>query len=77
MLTWQLEFHRTDKELARQSTKNISLSNKHSVNIVSSYKDWVKDVANSVPEEYRDIVVKDAENYIKEARDAGLEAHTH
>ena len=77
MLSWQLEFHKN--LVTKQETKilDASLSNRHSVNILSSYKDWVHDTALTVPEEYRDIVVKDAEQYLKEARDANLEGHTH
>lgn len=79
MLTWQLEFQRGENAKADDSNREkMSLSNKHSVNILSSYKDWVKSVADSVPEEYRDVVVKDAEHYIKEAREAGLDiSHGH
>lgn len=80
MLSWQLEFPRTDKEktVATTSTKDMSLSNKHSVNVLESYKGWVKETAKSVPEEYRDTVVKDAEEYIRQAREASFqEGHSH
>jgi DNA repair exonuclease SbcCD nuclease subunit len=80
MLSWQLEFPKSDRiEKDKVSSKNeLSLGNKHSVNILSSYKDWITNVAKSVPEEYRDTVVKDAEEYIREARDKGFEeGHSH
>lgn len=77
MLTWQLEFQRSTEKLTSTTKEQMSLSNKHSVNVLSSYKEWVTGVAQSVPEEYRDVVVKDAEAYIKEAREAGLDVHTH
>jgi DNA repair exonuclease SbcCD nuclease subunit len=80
MLMWQLEFPKSDKVNKDDisTKKDMSLSNKHSVNILSSYKEWIGDVAKSVPEAYRDTVVKDAENYIREARDKGFEeGHSH
>lgn len=77
MLTWQLELTRSTEKTVSSTKEQMSLSNKHSVNVLSSYKEWITDVAVSVPEEYRDLVVKDAEQYIKEAREAGLDVHTH
>lgn len=81
MLSWQLEFSFPDKDTTKKtSTKNnLSLSSKHSVNVLESYQGWIKDAASSVPEEYRDNVVKDAEAYIREARETGLnkQGHTH
>lgn len=80
MLSWQLEFPKSDKLATAQEKRkqtDISLGNKHSVNILSSYREWITDEANKVPEEYRDAVVKDAENYIKEAREKGFDAHGH
>lgn len=76
MLVWQLEFQRNLVKKEEQKV-NASLSKKHDVNILTSYKDWVSDVAKTVPEEYRDVVVKDAENYLREARDISLEGHAH
>jgi DNA repair exonuclease SbcCD nuclease subunit len=80
MLTWQLEFFRPEKDKTAEPTKKgeMSLGNKHSINVLESYKGWVKEVAQSVPEEYRDTVVKDAETYIKEARESSFqEGHGH
>lgn len=81
MLVWQLEFPRVDKETVKKaSTKgDLSLSTKHSVNVLESYQGWIKDAATSVPEEYRDVVVKDAETYIRDARENGFskEGHAH
>lgn len=76
MLSWQLEFPRSDKTKGSDGSvddeSRMSLGNKHSINVLASYKDWVKSVSDTVPEEYRDVVVKDAEQYIKDAHEAGL-----
>jgi exonuclease SbcD len=81
MLLWKLEYPATDKEDVKTlSSKNdLSLSTKHSVNVLESYQGWVKEAAESVPEEYRDVVVKDAEEYIKNARENsfGKDGHSH
>lgn len=76
MLVWQLEFQRN---LIKQEEQKVqaSLNKGRDVNILTSYKTWVSDIAKTVPEEYRDVVVKDAENYLREARDISLEGHTH
>lgn len=76
MLVWQPEFQ---KNLVTNEERKVkaSLKKSHAVNILSTYKDWVNDTAKSVPEEYRDSVVKDAEQYLKEARDISLEGHSH
>jgi DNA repair exonuclease SbcCD nuclease subunit len=81
MLLWKLEYPPTEKEDTKKtSTKSdLSLSTKHSVNVLESYQGWVKEAADSVPEEYRDAVVKDAEEYIKTARENsfGKDGHSH
>lgn len=75
MLSWQLEFARPE-ELKKASTKEASLSDRNSVNIMEQYKDWAKQEIESVPEEYRDEVSKSVTDYLKKAKAEDLQ-HTH
>lgn len=79
MLYWDLSKIKPEKEAILRDGKDskVSLERKGTVNVLDNFKDWVKDQAASVPEEYRDVVVKDAENYIKNARDSGLGKNGH
>lgn len=75
MLYWDLSRKAPERESILQDGKEnrASLEKRGSLNLLSSFKDWIKAEAEQVPEEYRDYVVKDAERYIKEARNASLE----
>lgn len=78
MLLWQLEKVRPEhSENTKDSTdKNkLSLEKKQSINVVENFSGWVKEQANAVPEEYRDVVVKDAEEYLKQARNESFHDH--
>jgi DNA repair exonuclease SbcCD nuclease subunit len=80
-LMWSLEKVRPEVEdsIAKKTTKGeLSLGKKHSINVLESFDGWVKEQGKSVPEEYRDTVIKDAETYLKQARDQGLlDGHGH
>lgn len=77
MLLWQLEKARPEQsESINGSTKNkLSLEKKQSINVVENFGGWVKKQASSVPEEYRETVVKDAEEYLKQARNESFHDH--
>ncbi len=76
LLMWKLEKLRPEEseELEDENKKKnkASLSNKQSINVVDSFEGWAKEQGKSVPEEYREVVVKDAEDYIKIAHAATL-----
>lgn len=75
MLYWDLSRKAPEREsvLVDGKENRASLERRGGINLLSSFKDWIKSEAEQVPEEYRDYVVKDAERYIKEARNANLE----
>ena len=80
MLYWDLSRKAPERESVLKDGKEsrASLERRGGLNLLSSFKDWIKAEAEQVPEEYRDYVVKDAEKYIKEARNANLEkGHSH
>jgi DNA repair protein SbcD/Mre11 len=71
MLQWQLEF--VKPEFTEKENKNtVSFNNKQGVNLVDQYKEWAEVESKSVPEEYRTLVLENAETYLKEARDLSL-----
>jgi len=74
MLLWQLVKERPEDEGGKASTSKgeMSLERSHSINVIESFGGWIKEKAAAVPEEFRDVVVKDAEEYLKQARDASF-----
>lgn len=80
MLIWQLEKTRPEDTLPGQDSENkakASLDRKQAVNIVESFNGWAKDQGKTVPEEFKDIVIKEAEEYLKTARLSNLGDHAH
>ena len=78
MLQWQLEFIKPETTEKKQ-TNNVSFNSKHGTNLVDQYKTWADEEAKNVPEEYRTVVLENAETFLKEARDLSLleGGHTH
>lgn len=74
MLIWQMEFIKP--ELGNTSLKvqgeNLSLSSRHNINVIDQYKSWAEERSKTVPEEYRDAVMLDAEKFLQQARDITL-----
>lgn len=79
MLIWQLEFNKPEHDSPKNvKQEGISLTSRHSINIVDQYKTWAEDRSKTVPEEYREAVILDAEEYIAKARNLNLlEGHSH
>lgn len=79
MLIWQLEFNKPEFDKNdKTKQEGISLTSRHSINIVDQYKTWAEDRSKNVPEEYREAVIADAEEYIANARNLDLlEGHSH
>lgn len=78
MLMWQLEFSKPEVDKTANSIEGLSIANRHSINIVDQYKTWSEERSKTVPEEYRDAVMADAEKYLQEARNLDLlEGHSH
>lgn len=71
-LDWQL-LPRTDEATDKKVQENLSMKGSKDINIVSNYSEWIKKEAQSVPGEFRDIVVADAEKYLMDARNKSLE----
>jgi DNA repair exonuclease SbcCD nuclease subunit len=73
MLLWQLEFSKPESDKANVKTgEGLSLGSRHSINVIDQYKTWAEDRSKTVPEEYRDAVMEDAEKFLKQARDISL-----
>lgn len=69
-LQWQLEFSNNltiKTEASKEDKKKLSFTKK--VNVVEQYSSWVKEYEKEIPSEYKDIVIADAENYLKKALD--------
>jgi len=69
-LQWQLEFSnilQLNTEKNHDDPKQLSFAKK--VNIVEQYSSWIKDYEKEIASEYKDIVVADAEAYLKRALD--------
>lgn len=66
-LQWQLEFTNTvvTKKESQENKENLSFRKK--VNIVEQYSSWIKDYSKEIPSEYKEIVIADAEEYLKKA----------
>jgi DNA repair exonuclease SbcCD nuclease subunit len=67
-LQWQLEFTNnlvTKHEITDE--KKLSFTKK--TNIVEQYSSWIKEYETNISSEYKDIVVADAEEYLKRALD--------
>lgn len=76
-LSWQLELMKPTAE-KRDTKVAASLTNRRTVNLIDNYKLFTEHAAKSVPEEYREIVIKSAEDYLAQARDLSeLEGHGH
>lgn len=71
MLLWQLEYPKAE-QLQNESKPEVSLTSRHSVNILDSYKEWMKAERDSVPEQYRDAVDESITKYLTQAREAAL-----
>lgn len=77
MLLWQLELLKPET-ITTDRKVSASLSSNRSVSVIDNYKRFTEEAAKNVPEKYRDIVVKSAENYLAKARDLSeLEGHSH
>lgn len=73
MLMWQLEKISPEHSTPTEKTNmNLSLQTKGSNNIVDSFGDWIKSQTALVPDEYKETVTKDAETYLKRAREDSL-----
>jgi DNA repair exonuclease SbcCD nuclease subunit len=74
MLIWQLDKRRPEDSAVEQldKTHKVSLDKKQAINIVESFNGWAKEQGKHVPEEFQDLVIKDAEHYLKTARMANL-----
>lgn len=75
MLLWQFERVRpeTIQEDSKDSKKlKASLDKKSAIDIIQSFNGWAKDQGTNVPEEFKDKVIKEAEDYLKTARDINL-----
>jgi exonuclease SbcD len=72
MLIWQLEFSKPESDKSSKSVDGLSLSSRHSINVIDQYKTWAEDRSKTVPEEYRTAVMEDAEKFLKQARDVSL-----
>lgn len=81
MLLWQLEKKRPEEveaELNGNKQKSASLDRQQSLDIVQNFKGWVTEQVQAVPEQYRDNVAKDAEEYLLNARNLVFqEGHAH
>lgn len=69
VLDWKLELMKPEAA-ARDRVAAASLTNRRSVNLIDNYKRFTEQAAAQVPEQYRDIVVRSAETYLAQARDA-------
>lgn len=77
MLLWQLELLKPEVTVSEKKV-SASLNSNRSVSIIDNYKRFTEEAAKNVPEKYRDIVVKSAEDYLAKARDLSeLEGHSH
>lgn len=78
-LIWQLEFPpRVATQREEKKAKATLQQNNRRIDIVDNYRRFVDDAAQQVPEQYRDIVIKDAEDYLAKARDLSeLEGNAH
>lgn len=79
MLIWQLEKTRPEDSVpdGNETQVKASLDRKQAINIVESFNGWAKDQGTHVPDEYKDIVIKEAEEYLQSARNTNLGEHTH
>lgn len=81
MLLWQLEKKRPEEveaDLEGKKKSSASLDRHQSLDIVQNFKGWVNQQVQSVPEEYRDAVAKEAEEYLLTARNLVLQdGHNH
>jgi hypothetical protein len=73
MLVWQLEFSKPETVKTATKSKDLSLNNKHSVNILEQYDGWIKKESENVPIEFREVVIDKMKTYLTTARD--LHAH--
>jgi DNA repair exonuclease SbcCD nuclease subunit len=67
-LSWQLEFPRSETN-KKDIEAAASLTNRRSVNLIDNYKKFTEHAAARVPEQYREVVFKSAEDYLSQARD--------
>lgn len=67
-LQWQLEFS-SNLVTKHEITDEKKLSFTKKTNIVEQYSTWIKEYETTIPTEYKDIVVADAEEYLKRALD--------
>lgn len=77
-LHWQLEYPVT---IHRQEEKTIdpkrNLSFGQKTDIRGQFDDWVGEFKETIPPEFRDIAIKGAEDYLKNALEKGLDKHVH
>ena len=79
-LQWQLEFSMnatTKKEKTDNVEEKKNLSFGQKVDIKNQFDDWVKEFKNTIPTEFRDIAIKGAEEYLKNAMEKGVEKNVH
>lgn len=67
-LSWQLEYPKFTTTVDDKKVQ-ASLSSDRRIDVIDNYRRFIDSAAKQVPEEYREIVVKDAEKYLAEARD--------
>lgn len=76
-LLWQLELFKPESSKTDRNVK-ASLASKRAVSIIDNYKRFTEEASKQIPEKYREIVVKSAENYLAKARDLSeLEGNNH
>jgi DNA repair exonuclease SbcCD nuclease subunit len=77
-LQWQLEFSMdalTAKENSEVTKKAISFGQK--ADLQGQFTDWVQEFKDTIPAEFRDIAIKGAEEYLKNALEKGMDKHVH
>lgn len=69
-LSWQLKLMPPENvSVDKKVSASLDASARRSLDIIDNYKRFTEQAAAKVPEQYRDIVMKSAEDYLKKARD--------
>lgn len=77
-LQWQLDFLTTAVHVEdKKDTVKKNLSFGQKTDIRGQFDDWVKEFKSTVPEEFREVAIKGAEEYLTIALEKGLDNHVH